>query len=210
MPMYTVQEGDHLSAIAEKFGFRDFKTIWDDPQNADLKQSRTDAHILNPGDQLFIPDKQQKKAPASTGKATYFQVPAQSLELRLVLKDFDEQPAPGLACELEVEGAVQKLVSDDSGMIKAKIPRKAQTGTLRIPDLDLEMPLKIGHLDPPDQDHGWQARLINLGFYDGAVGSTDQERLGYAIEEFQCDHGLPVTGQLDDGTRAALLAAHGS
>jgi peptidoglycan hydrolase-like protein with peptidoglycan-binding domain len=35
-------------------------------------------------------------------------------------------------------------------------------------------------------------------------------RLAAAVQAFQHDRGLPVTGLLDADTRAALVAAHGS
>jgi hypothetical protein len=46
---------EHLSAIGQQNGFRSYHTIWDQPNNADLKAKR-DPQVLFPGDQLFIPD----------------------------------------------------------------------------------------------------------------------------------------------------------
>lgn len=57
--MYTVKQGDYLSAIADQFGFADYTTIWNDPNNADLKSQRQNPNVLYPGDQLYIPDKTQ-------------------------------------------------------------------------------------------------------------------------------------------------------
>jgi len=102
------------------------------------------------------------------------------------------------------------MQSGGDGLIQADIPRTAQTGTLRIPLLELEYSIKIGHLDPIDEDSGWQARLINLGYHADPSGDTDQEQLRYAIEEFQCDHQLSVTGALDAETRAKLNELHGT
>lgn len=41
MPAYTIQQGDHLSALAERFGFFELKSIWDHPKNAALKAKRS-------------------------------------------------------------------------------------------------------------------------------------------------------------------------
>jgi hypothetical protein len=207
---YTITQGDHLSGIAQKFGFADFETIWNHGNNQALKNKRKDPHVLYPGDQVFIPDRNVKTVSVPTTKVHRFRTTTKPLLLRIALKDFDDKPIANTACELDVEGKTQKLTTDADGQIQAKIPKTAQKGMLRVPELDMEVPIKIGHLDPVEEDSGWQARLINLGYHAGPVGDTDQERIGYAIEEFQCDHQLAVTGKLDPGTRAKLKDAHGS
>ena len=130
--------------------------------------------------------------------------------LRLVVRDFDHQPLANTACELEVEGAVYRLTSDGQGKIETKIPKTAQHATLRIPELEIEMPVKIGHLDPPDQEEGWRARLGNLGYHGEPLDGADEDAMRSAIEEFQCDHGLKVTGTLDEAARAKLQELHGA
>ena len=207
---YTITQGDHLSGIAEKFGFRDFESIWSHANNQALKSQRKDPHVLLPGDRLFIPDKSEKTVTVSTTQVHYFQTTAKPLLLRIALKDFDDAPIANTACELEVEGNTQKLTTDADGRIQASIPKTAQTGTLRVPDLAMEVPIRIGHLDPVEEDSGWQGRLINLGYHAGPVGDADEELLRYAVEEFQCDHGLNVSGQPDAATQAKLKEIHGS
>lgn len=207
--IYTVQQGDHLSSIAAKFGFADFRTIWNHPNNATLKNQRKDPHVLLPGDTIHIPDRQEKTEKAPTTKVSRFVVQSQKLTLRLVVKDFDDRPIADTACELEIDGVVYPLRTDGKGLLEKEIPRTAQGGTLRIPELDLEIPVKIGHLDPLDEDTGWRARLINLGYHAGPIDSRDPVSLRYAIEEFQCDQKLKVTGVMDAATRARLKQMHG-
>lgn len=211
MPSHIVQEGDHLTGLAVQFGFLDFNTIWNDPANADLKNKRKDPHILLPGDVLTIPDKRDKNVSIETTKVHTFQIKTQPLKLKLVLKDFDNQPIAGVDCVLVVEGQSFKLKSDGQGMIQTAVPPTAVTGQLTIADLDVDMPVKIGHLDPYDEDPGWRARLINLGYFvPQSDDDGDAEQLGHALEEFQCDHQLPVTGNLDNATRDQLKTQHGS
>jgi len=65
MPTYTIQEGDCVSSIASKAGFL-WTTVWNHANNASLKQLRTDPNVLNPGDQIFIPDLTPKVLPKPT------------------------------------------------------------------------------------------------------------------------------------------------
>jgi len=207
---YTVQQGDHISGIAETFGFADYNNIWNDPANADLAGKRDNPHVLFPGDVLFIPDKQQKWEDAATTLVHIFQLGAPPLKIRLVLKDFDGEPLANVDCTLEVAGVESQLTTDSTGLIEATVPPSAKEGTLKVPDLDLEIPVSIGELDPVDQKSGWMMRLINLGYLDGEVDESDQALVRSAIEEFQCDQKLPVTGDADDATVQKLKDVHGS
>jgi len=205
---HNVEEGEQLSGLAEDYGFYRIETIWDAPENADLKQTRQ-AHVLNPGDQVFIPDKQDKEESRPTGQVHTFQVPAQPLKLRIALTDFDNQPMPGVDCELEVEGKKSPVTSDGDGVVEVTVPKHAQNGVLRVPDLDIEIPLQIGYLDPEDQDPGWKARIVNLGYYAGPEGDLDDDFLRKAVEEFQRDQNMSVTGDADAATIAKLKEVHG-
>jgi Putative peptidoglycan binding domain len=207
--VHTVQQGEHLSGIAEQYGFRQFESIWDHPKNADVKKKRKFPHVLLPGDELYIPDKEQKTESAPTTNVHRFIVPAQPLKLRIALTDFDNEPVANTDCELEVDGKISPLKSDGKGIVELTIARTAKSGTLRVPDLEIEIPLQIGHLDPLEEDTGWQARLTNLGYYAGPERDANGERLRYAIEEFQCDQKLSVTGELDGATQAKLKELHG-
>jgi hypothetical protein len=206
---YIVQQGDHLSGIAEANGFANFGSIWDHPNNASLKGRRKSPHVLFPGDELYIPDKVQKIESCATTKVHRFQVNRQKLKLRIVLKDFDEKPIANADCVLIIEGSVFELKSDGQGLIEAVIPRAAQNGTLQVPSLDVEYPVKIGHLDPLEGASGCHARLTNLGYHAGSKNDGDEELLRHAIEEYQCDHKLKVTGELDAATRDSIKKVHG-
>lgn len=207
---YTVQQGDHLSAIAAQFGFAKFETIWNRGENDELRAKRDNPHVLLPGDQVYIPDLEPKTDMAPTTKVNVYQVYIPKLLLRLALKDFDDQPLPDTNCVVEVDGKPEELVSDGQGIVETWIPRTARSGVLRVPDLDLEVPFGVGHLDPVDEKSGWVGRLINLGYYVGTIDDVDDQQLGFAVEEFQCDHQLTVSGELDEITRAKLKEMHGS
>ncbi len=208
--VYTVQQGDHISSIAERYGFFNWRIIWNDPQNAELRQKRPNPDVLFPGDEIVIPDKKPKTESRETGNVHVFKVPAAPLKLRLRIEDFDNNPIPNLACEVEIDGDTRQVTTDGDGFLDLDIPRAAKEGRLRNETIGIDVPLKIGHMDPSEEDSGWVARLVNLGYHGGAVGDLSDELLPAAIEEFQCDHGLKVTGQLDEATRSKLLEVHGS
>jgi N-acetylmuramoyl-L-alanine amidase len=210
MPIsHTVQQGEHISRIAAKYGFLDYHTIWDDPSNAALKKRRVNPNVLHPGDQLQIPDKMPKTAPGETALRHTFKLRRTPLKLRLVLRDFDNEPVANTPCELEIEGTKHQLKTNGDGLIEKDVAATAETGRLIVPSLDVEVAIQIGHLDPPEEETGWLARLMNLGYGDDRLGTTSAEDLLSDVEEFQCDYKLKVTGILDDATKAELKKIHG-
>src|SRR4051812_42384267 len=211
---HVVQQGEHVSQIANEYGFRDFRTIWENPSNADLRQLRDNPNVLFPGDIVHIPDKSQREDVAATGIVHLYSVKGQTLFLHLALKDFDNQPLADTDCELQIEGKSIQLTTDADGHIKTPISRTATEATLNFKDplvpFDLTIPIKIGHLNPVEELSGQKARLSNLGYITRSLEDVDETIFSYTVQEFQCDLGLPVTGICDSATLAKLKELHGS
>jgi hypothetical protein len=211
---YEVQQGDHLSGIAKAFGFSRYQTIWDHPNNADLKALRVNPNVLFPGDVLFIPDLVLPDFPRPTDQMHKFVLNAPRLQLRLVLEDIYEKPIISGACILKVGFDRHMVSTDGAGHLNQDIPPDACEGSLTVqapqtPFEGIHIPVKIGYLDPVDKVTGQQARLNNLGYFPGKTGGSDNAALRSAIEEFQCDQGLTVDGICGPQTQAKLKQVHG-
>lgn len=209
MASHEVKQGEHLSGIAAQYGFLDYHAIWDDPANADLKALRGDPHVLMPGDVVVIPDITPKTFKCATGSVHKFVVKRGRLRLRIALRDFDGEPVTSTSCTLTVGSVVHEVETDADGTLDVEVSEKDDQGKIEIPSLGLAIPIRIGSLDPVDQPTGQSARLANLGYLRGEPGGDDEKRLRYAIEEFQCDQDIQVTGECDDATGARLLKVHG-
>lgn len=207
---HVVQQGEHLTQIAEQYGFRDYQTIWDHPRNAALKARRKNPNVLLPNDELFIPDKVQKTAACPTTQRHRFQIQAQQVWLRIIVKDVDDEPIVDTPYRLEVEGQVWELRTKSGGLIEQQIPKSAKAGKLVLPELSMLLPFRIGELDPVEETTGWQARLNNLGYRAGTSTDPDDPQLRSAIEEFQCDYDLTVDGVCGAQTQTKLKTLHGS
>jgi hypothetical protein len=209
----TVESGDHMAKIADENGFYDWRTIWDAPENAELKQSR-DPNLLKPGDRVFIPDKQPKSVSAATGASHKFTVSGKGMRLVLKLRDSLGQPLKNVAVTVTVEKrpAVQMTTDGEGGL---KIPIESTDAEATIEAGAYEYDLRIGHLDPVDEKSGLVARLRNLGYLidapdeNDADGHPTAEALAFAVELFQKEHQLPVDGSDLDGIRAKLEEIHG-
>ena len=69
---HTIAHGEHVSALAQRYGFASFETIWNHPENAELKKLRETPSVLLPCDRLFIPPNQTKDESAPTTKRHRF------------------------------------------------------------------------------------------------------------------------------------------
>lgn len=215
---HTVQQGEHLSGIAKRYGFSSYRTIWDHAQNAELKRKRVNPNVIFPDDRLFIPDKEEKQELRPTDQRHRFQVERPELKLRLVLEDLYEKPIARAKCDLRIEGETRRLVTDGQGRIEQTITPEAQSAMLLITDPqtpvnEIAIPVRIGHLDPVDEVPGQTARLNNLGYFAGPFeGKKAEDNTALflsAVEEFQCDHGLAVDGTCGPATQAKLKQVHG-
>lgn len=205
MPWHTVAPGEHLTAIADRFGFSDVAAIFNHADNKPLRDKKRDPHILHPGDQLFIPDKTPKEADAATGKIHTFKVKLPSLMMRVIVHGEDDQPLANKPYKLTVDGKEIEGQSGGDGMVEAPILPTTREAKLVIDGH--EIPLRIGHLDPVEEDSGVLSRLVNLG-YDTGGETTIGERATAAIRRFQKANGLTEDGALNDATRQKLKEKH--
>lgn len=207
MPVHTVQQGECLSSIAKRFGFADYRSIWDRPENTKLRALRVDPNILLPGDQVFVPDKASRVEPVATGKEHVFVLRRPKVFLELTLQ-LDGEPLANKSYSLSVGAHRQKGTTDGQGRLKERIEPDAERGVLRLDDPVVEWHLRIGHLDPATEVSGVQARLNNLGHGCGDVDGLVGPRTRAALRQFQSRHALKPTGAIDAATSNALRNAH--
>lgn len=199
----TVAEGDCINSIAEEYGFFP-DTIWNHPDNAELKRLRRDPNVLQPGDLVHIPEKDTSKAEScQTEQLHRFRrkgVPAK-LKIRLLA---DNEPRANAAYRLVIDGKVIEGETDGDGFVEQPLPPRAQVGELII-DLDdggeERYQFNFGTVDPIDTEAGQRHRLADLGYAT--------EDLEEAVRAFQRDLDLEVTGQADKATRDKIAEEFG-
>jgi N-acetylmuramoyl-L-alanine amidase len=202
---YVVQPGDHISGIALQNGFEDYTVVWGHGKNADLSGKRDVAHALNEGDEVYIPELKSTLANKPTGAKHTFTIKLSPLKLRVKLLGTDMKPIKNAACTL----GGTALTSDGDGVVEIPVDKLATASTLTVDGTDQAM--SIGRLNTVDDatQAGWKARLYNLGFLiDPTVPDGDGELL-FALQDFQAEHSLDVSGTFDDATKSKLKDVHG-
>jgi hypothetical protein len=212
---HIVEAGEHLGSIARKFGFENFSVLWEHPKNAAVKALRKEPTLLAPGDKIFIPDRVRLVFSRQTDASHDFRVHLDTLKLSLRLLEHDGEPRKNVPVIMRVEvpetgeassSNEQELSTDADGNLSLEIATHADTGTIEIDGV--EFPMRIGGLDPIDTEGGVAQRLSNLGYLVLDAEELDADDLRLAIEDFQSDNHLKVTGERAD-IEAKLEQVHG-
>ena len=202
----TVSQGDSIPSIAKESGhFAD--TIWNHPNNAEIKAKRKNPNILYPGDDIFVPAIRRKDFSCATDMRHSFKrrgVPAK-LKIQLFLLG---EPRANEEYTLILDDQIIRGKTDADGNIEAFIPPNCKGGVLKLNGGKEEYPVRVGHLNPIDTVSGVKQRLNNLGYNCGDETEEETDAVIEAVIQFQKDHGLEPTGQFDDATRAKLESLH--
>jgi hypothetical protein len=207
MSGHTVSQGESLLSIASEHGFEP-DSLWNHPDNAELKGLRSDPETLQPGDVLELPDKKVKNVGAAAASKHSFRKKGTVSWLRLTILDEDE-PRANAAYVLEIDRVTHEGKLDGEGKLDVKIPADARIAKLVVGD-DEPLELVLGGLDPIEEMTGVQMRLKNLGYYDGEIDGTLERETEGALRLFQKSQDLEPTGELDDATRQRLEQEHDS
>lgn len=214
MPMYTVVQGDCLSAIAHQFGFADWRTIYNHGNNAEFRRLRPNPNLIFPGDELFIPDTENRTESAPTDTFTNFKIEGQKTFVRVRMLDGDFAVLNGKKFRIETDGVAKEGTLGGDGMIEQEIAAAAAESRLTVwLDGDTTRPgviwdIHLGHLDPVDKPTGIQARLRNLGYDPGPIDGIIGPRTKAAIKGFQAKTKLVEDGIAGPITQAKLKEVH--
>jgi hypothetical protein len=203
-----------LPTIAREKGFSRWQTIWDFAGNAALKELRGNAHILFPGDEVSIPSKLARVAEVQGGKAEYVVLSAPEV-LRVRFAEFESMDGEPVLFRATPDAGNDLFEGElaDDGTLEIELPPDATQVTVELFCGDGDDPfvtyeLDVGGMDPLTEITGIQARLANLGHYDGVIDGDAGEVTKGAIARFRREYGLPLSDEIDDDLRNALEWVH--
>jgi N-acetylmuramoyl-L-alanine amidase len=209
---YVAEAGDCILSISERHGFF-WETLWNHPDNRQVKLQRKDPNVLNPGDVVTIPDLKLREENAAVDQRHRYLRKGTPATLRLQLLDLEGQPREGVNCIIAVDGALTNRTTDGEGRLEVPIRPDAVEAVLDYDDEDgypVRRRLKLGGVDPACEEKGIRERLANLGHCELGSQDTEDSGLEHAIRSFQESQKIEPTGSLDDETRQKLKATHGS
>jgi hypothetical protein len=207
MHQHVVKLGECLESIAERFGFS-WESLWNSGDNADLKKLRHDPNLLYPGDIVFVPGQLVREESAKTGARHRFKCKNSPSKLNIQLLE-NGDPLANEPYKLLIDGQFQTGQTDVKGKIQVEIHPSTRKCHLTLTKSDKKFILQLGYLGPLEEVTGYQARLQNLGYYQGRIDGIAGKATVKAIASFQRDNDLDDTGKADQETLKALQKAHG-
>lgn len=204
---HEVQDGECIILLADQAGHF-WETLWNDPENADVKRERGSPHVLLAGDRVHIPEIESKDEPGATEAKHRFRRKGIPINFEMCVKE-NGKPLKGQRFVLTIEGRITEGTVPDDGVIKAPMMPQDRTGELRVgaPPRQRKFPLSFGSLDPAFTRSGAAARLKNLGYI---ADDADDDLFQRALSRFQKDQGIAESATVDNATASALVDANGS
>lgn len=205
-----VQQGESAMTIAAKHGL-EVATLWDHPNNAELKNKRKDPNVLNPGDRIFVPGITGNEVEVANEQTHTFEVKSLKTKLKLVLEENDKKLSH-VKYLLKVDNTRIEGRTKGDGSLEHPVPVMATSAELV---LDPGGPkeriyaIQLASLDPAEEVSGAQQRLKNLGFAVESVTNQLDEATAAALKDFQKKHSLSESGRLDSATVDKLKQVYG-
>lgn len=200
----VVSLGDSIPSIALTNGYF-WRTIWEYGPNAGLKAKRQNPNVLQPGDQVALPDKTTKKVVKPVDGTHQFKRRGEPSMLRLKLM-LDDEPRAKEPYQLNIDQGrlVKSGTTDASGVLEEVIPGDARVAELILNNGKESFKLAVGYLNPIDSISGVQQRLNNLGFRAGAEDGEMNDDLRDALKRFQARYELTQSGEIDGAVKSKL------
>lgn len=202
-----VNLGDSIPSMAKEAGHF-WPTVWDHPANSELKSLRKNPNVLNPGDEVYIPELEIVEKNKATDQKHKFKLKGEKVKYKLRLMRLGEPRKNEKYTLLLDSGQSIEGTTDGDGNLEHEIPAETKSARLLLEGGKEEKFLRIGHLNPITELSGIQQRLNNLGYQAGPEDGAMNDQLRKALSAFQGRYGLKQTGEPDDATRAKLEAIH--
>ncbi len=208
---HEVAQGETTVQLALETGHY-WSTVWQHSNNAELRQRRKHHNVLFPGDVLFIPAirvREVSKATDATHKFVRKGVPE---KFNLQFLDYEDKPLANAAYVLTLDGTTSDGKLDGEGWLRVFVRPDVRSGRIEVGEHGslAACDLNFGHLDPLATLTGVQARLRNLGLYDGPIDGENNDLLKGAARAFRWAEGLAEGDEIDDEFRQRLEAKHRS
>jgi type VI secretion system secreted protein VgrG len=142
---------------------------------------------------------------------------AETQTVKLRLTDYRFEPYAGKRYELTCEGVVHAGTTSGNGSLEERVPKTAKQATLVLWKQDYPVGrrglyhLRLGETLPdPATPRGAMQRLGHLGYHRFAIRDELDDPGRDVLRDFQEDHGLDITGEIDAATAAKIREVHGS
>jgi len=213
---YVVEPGDSISSIALSNGLY-WKELWEHGDNQSLRDGRAHPHALMAGDRVAIHPLRKQQIACETGHRHRFRRRGVPSRIHFRLQDYEGKPFAGKRYRLRVGSRVYEGATSDTGLIFHYVDADQTEGSLTVwlrekyyPE-EVEIQVRVSHMQPLACTTGLKTRLNHLGFYCGPEdGDADSPPFRDAVRAFQLAKNLEPNGELTRETLSRLAGEYGA
>ncbi|MEE9386656.1 MAG: peptidoglycan-binding domain-containing protein [Nannocystaceae bacterium] len=224
-----------MARVVRQYGIRNWRRVFRLEENRGLREQGRQPHLLQPGDNVFVPDRVSKRESCDVNRAHEFVVDEPPHDLIVELQGVPASQVGGLykleagtdtfngilradgriqqAIRYDVEEAKLTIEPNRSGQVfdgvKGRSAKRGGPGQSSPQIVAIQLVLKVGFLSPAAETRGVQERLANLGYYGGELDGDAGGATKAAIADFRQGTGLPQGEEIDEGLIATLRERHG-
>ncbi|PRQ02278.1 putative peptidoglycan binding domain protein [Enhygromyxa salina] len=212
---HTASQGDSVESIAYAAGHT-WETVWDAPENSELRELRSSAHVIQPGDEVYIPPLELRTESIATGQQ--HKIRRKSVPSKLTVRFLvDGEPRADAAYTFSCDGVERSGTTDGDGWLEESTHPLATLAEVRF---TLEAPEDPDHLEEPadddaepaddepeDEEEDDDAPLEEVFRFDLREMDPSSELSGAQARLHLLGYGVNgIDGVLDEPTRVALRA----
>ncbi len=213
---HVVKQGDTMARIARQHKFGSAAALYEHADNTDFRTLRNDPNLIFPGDEITIPDIEQKVMSVSPAKKHTFRLKRDKEVFKIKIQDGLGTAWQGKRIVLNIGGQEIDAMIGTDGIVEVDLPNGDEgVGALDVymdPSKDEpthSFEVTLGGLDPVETLSGVQARCNALGHEcgvaDGVMGGNTKK----GVKAFQASNGLDVDGVPGPMTKTKLKEVYG-
>jgi hypothetical protein len=228
--IHKVRKGESVARVAQQYGIRGWKKLWEAPENEPLRKKRKNPNVIYPGDEIVVPGVDVCALERPINQVHRIIVSDATIDVKIRLRDRIETGLKDLEYEVSYSH-LGKLVTRPGaaktgadGIIQETVPVGTEVIVIKVKRPRLTLSFLIDELDPMrDEDSkkpipsGLHARLDALGYHDHGHQREWESREDYShgsyvtLAWFQQDHlgREQADGLLDDETSDKLEEMYG-
>ena len=170
---HEVVQGESVESIAHAAGHL-WETVWEADENAELRERRTNAHVIMPGDRVFVPPIEPRTERVATGQR--HTVRRKGIPSKLVVRFLvDGEPRADAAYTFVTPSGERSGSTDGDGMLDERIDPLTPWAEVRF-----ELETDEGASEPDDEDR------------EPADDEVEDEDEGYEEPEPNSDESPPA------------------
>jgi hypothetical protein len=205
MPIHVVKRGQQsMMYIAHEHGFEDWRTIWEHPDNAELRKGPRPRHpqMLELGTKVVIPSREEETwQPVATNERNTFRLQAAPrARVRVCLFDWTGEAYAYRDYTATIGAVTTRGETGPNGLVELEVPDDVKEVSLvvHLGSEQVAWRLLVGALEPAYTQGGVRGHLTNLGLLPGGFEADDAEAAS-ALSAFRASRDLAdrTTGEVE-------------